>query len=102
MLRDLGNEDLAIDQHSAALVPLLQDRLATATREIDEPDRQGMVRNTEKSSAPRRPRMAMLQARWTSGINGTTAMIVRWSSPLGSLTLTRFVGSKPTQSQSMA
>jgi hypothetical protein len=41
MLRDLGNEDLAIDQHSAALVPLLQDRLATATREIDEPDRQG-------------------------------------------------------------
>ena len=44
----------------------------------------------------------MLQARWTSGINGTTAMIVRWSSPLGSLTLTRFVGSNPTQSQSMA
>ena len=62
----------------------------------------GIVRKTASRTAPKKPRTVTLQARWTSGICWTAAITVRWMSPFGSVTLTRFIGSKPIQPHSIA
>ncbi|MDF0490444.1 hypothetical protein PX554_20140 [Sphingomonas sp. H39-1-10] len=41
MFNHLGLQQIAVDEHGAAFMALLKDRLSAPTRQIDEPDAQG-------------------------------------------------------------